>query len=320
MNVSECPPVLLIAFNRPDLTRQTLERIASCRPTQLFVAIDGPRPGSDTDASQIQATRSLFDNLDWSCRLELRCLQENVGCRKAVTDAVSWFFERVERGIILEDDCLPNAGFFRFCQELLEHWADEPRVMSISGTNLVSGTVGSGSTHGDGSSYIFSRFQQVWGWATWRERWEQFRDDQACLELARQQTAISTELGQRATDIWLNQMQRTIDGEIDTWDYLWLMSCWAKEGFAIIPGVNLVRNIGFDHRATHTHDRSAKGANLEVQELDFPLGHPESIQVSRYDREVLKQFHQIDSGGSAGRIMNARFRRWLTRFGRHHAG
>ena len=38
-------PVLLLAFNRPDLTSRIFEKIREVKPIKLYVAVDAPRQG-----------------------------------------------------------------------------------------------------------------------------------------------------------------------------------------------------------------------------------------------------------------------------------
>ena len=37
-------PILIMVFNRPNLTRKTFERIKEYRPDKLYIGCDGPRP------------------------------------------------------------------------------------------------------------------------------------------------------------------------------------------------------------------------------------------------------------------------------------
>ena len=45
------PPVLLIIFNRADLVARVFERIREQRPSQLFIAADGPRVSKPQNSS-----------------------------------------------------------------------------------------------------------------------------------------------------------------------------------------------------------------------------------------------------------------------------
>jgi len=125
---------LLITFNRPAETRQVLEALRAVRPLRLFVANDGPRPTRPLDAPRCTEVRSLVTQLvDWPCEVKTLYQDENLGCRRGVQAALSWFFSQVDEGIILEDDIVPDPSFFDYQAELLERYRHDRRVMCISG-------------------------------------------------------------------------------------------------------------------------------------------------------------------------------------------
>jgi hypothetical protein len=158
-------PVLFLIFNRPNTTEQVFEAIAKAKPRCLFVAADGPRTDKEGEAEKCQAVRDIIKRVDWDCEVKTLFREQNLGCKEAVSSAITWFFEQVEEGIILEDDCLPSDSFFSFCAELLEKYRDDKRIMMISGDNFQDGI-----QRGD-ASYYFSSVPWIWGWATWRRAW-----------------------------------------------------------------------------------------------------------------------------------------------------
>ncbi len=233
-------PVLLLAFNRPDTTQRVFDRIKYARPKQLFFAADGARAGNHSDVENCRLVRQIATQVDWNCDLKLLFQEKNLGCGKAPPTAISWFFSHVEQGIILEDDCLPNQTFFSFCQTLLVHYQIDERVMAISGNcnfpNIASHT---------SDSYFFSKYPFTWGWATWRRVWENYDFDLSDYPKR------ASEM--RLNDYWKDIFQRICDKKFITcWDYQFTFLLMKKNGVCICPSVNLVKNIGFDERATHT--------------------------------------------------------------------
>jgi hypothetical protein len=265
----QCPPILFIIFNRPDLTEQVFESIRQAQPRQLFIAADGPRPNVSTDVSLCALTRQIADRVDWECDVHTLFRDVNLGCKRGVSSAITWFFEHVEAGIILEDDCVPHPSFFRFCAELLDYYRDDERVMLISGNNFQQGQ------QRTPYSYYFSRYHHIWGWATWRRAWQCYdgglkywpdlRDTPWLLDIHGSEVAAA---------YWKGIFDKAYAGEVDTWDFPWLYSCWAQNSLAILPEINLVSNIGFDERATHTKSASHKVTNLPAVAMQFPLRHP----------------------------------------------
>lgn len=159
-------PILFIGFNRPETSRQVFAAIRSAEPTDLYVAIDGPRVGHSDEAARVAEVRAIFDDVDWDCEVHTLFREDNVGCRLGVSGAINWFFENVEAGIILEDDCVPSSSFFGYCEELLDRFADDTRIMHIAGYNHRPDFVWDPDY-----SYFFSHYGYMWGWATWRRAW-----------------------------------------------------------------------------------------------------------------------------------------------------
>ena len=163
------PPVLILAWRRPHTLRQVINALRPVGPTQLYVACDGPNPDRFGEADKVEATRLLIDQeIDWPCEIHHLYSDVNQGCRLGVSRAITWFFEHVEEGIILEDDCVPHPVFFPYCQNLLDRYRYDHRVWCISGSNFQNG-----HWRGDGS-YYFSRYNHCWGWASWRRSWQHY--------------------------------------------------------------------------------------------------------------------------------------------------
>jgi FkbM family methyltransferase len=266
---------LFLLFNRPDLTRRVFERIREARPAQLFVAADGPRPDRPGEAALCAEARRVMEGVDWPCAVTTLFRGKNMGCRSAVGSALTWFFEQVEAGIILEDDCLPDPSFFPYCAELLVRYKDHEQVLSISGDCFQP------DGFEPGASYYFSFYQHIWGWATWRRAWQHYQP-----KLEHNPCLLDIEWLCRHLDskpagrYWRDIIERYHHDQIDTWDYPWLFSCWAHQGLGIVPARNLVTNIGFDSRATHTANQLFPKAIQPAYPMPFPLRHPDHVSRS----------------------------------------
>src|SRR6185295_8988536 len=158
-------PVALFLFRRPALTQRVFASIRAARPRRLFLVADGPRTTHPSDVEECAAARAVVAHVDWPCAVETQFAVENLGLKRRVETGLDWLFARVDEAVIVEDDCLPQATFFRFCAEMLERYRDDARVMSISAADF---TLAPSTSR---SSYRFSRYPLVWGWATWRRAW-----------------------------------------------------------------------------------------------------------------------------------------------------
>jgi hypothetical protein len=250
VSVSSVPlqtAVLFLVFNRPDTTKQVFEAIRRAKPPRLYVAADGPRANREGEAERAAYVRQIATAVHWPCELKTLFRHENLGCKKAVSSAIDWFFENEEQGIILEDDCLPNPDFFTFCETLLDRYVNDERVWVVTGDNFQDGRC-----HGD-ASYYFSRYNHVWGWASWRRAWTK-RDMEIKFwpewkKSPAWKACLSDKVERR---YWSKIFDRMYLNEIDTWDYPWTASVWFHGGLTVTPNVNLVSNIGFGPDATHT--------------------------------------------------------------------
>ena len=267
-------PVLLIAFNRPEPTREVFEAIRAAAPRNLYLAVDGARPAAGAEeAAACEQVRALASSVDWDCTVLTLFQEANLGCRFGVQAAIDWFFSHVEEGIIFEDDCLPDPTLFGFCAELLERYRNDPRIMMISGDYF------SGTGFNEDHSYFFTRNTHIWGWATWRRAWQHF-DAQLSAWPRLRESGWLLEVGCGDRDFasfWTDIFDRVHAGEIDTWDYSWLCSMWQSGALAAQPTCNLVTNIGFGAGATHTVDTGAWQARLPTEPMEFPLRHPTDV-------------------------------------------
>ena len=281
---NEPPAVLLIVFNRPEVARGLLECMRACRPAQLFIAADGPRPQHETDAQRCEETRRVFDGVDWPCEVKTLHQDANLGLKAGVIAAIDWFFEHVDRGIILEDDCHPVPEFLDFAGEILERYADEPEVMHVSGCNMRPDQTFSPE------SYFFAEVGHIWGWATWRRAWALYDVDMRAWPAIRHTCSLTSPPLRRALG---RKFASAYAGRKASWSRIWYYTVMRHRGLAVIPAVNFVRNVGFGEDATHTNSDRSHPLRVEPQgELTFPLTHPTDRAPNKaYERHLL-HFHR----------------------------
>ncbi|WP_446011679.1 glycosyltransferase family 2 protein [Candidatus Electrothrix sp.] len=266
-------PLLFLVFNRPGTTKRVFEAIRQVQPSRLYIAADGARPEKAGEDARVQEVRSIVTNIDWDCEVKTLFRDKNLGCKMAVSSAITWFFEHEEEGIILEDDCVPDPSFFPFCQELLEKYRYDTRIMMISGNNF------QGGQKRTGESYYFSRFPHVWGWATWKRAWKYWDGDLGKWPAIKAKGYLTDIFGGdiNVVQFWHGIFERMHNKEIDTWDFPWVFACLTQSGFTILPSTNLVSNIGFGDGATHTKNDKDSASCINQSKIEFPLKHPEIV-------------------------------------------
>ena len=261
-------PVLFLIFNRPDTTKRVHEAIRAYRPERLFIAADGARPDRPGEAERCRLAREEALKCDWPCEIKTRFLERNLGCRNAVSSALGWYFSQVEEGVILEDDCLPCPGFFRFAETMLERFRDDERVMHIAGVNFQDG-VRRGNADG-----FFSTIPHIWGWASWKRAWKHYDAEMRDYPALRDSGKLAADLPGTRYLKWvlLRMMEQTYrrSPHFDTWDVQWHYALAKRGALAVNPNVNLVSNIG----GSGTHEIESSLCGLTFGELPEPIAPP----------------------------------------------
>lgn len=266
-------PIVLIIFKRPHTTKQVFEVIRQIQPCQLFVIADGPNPQHPEEVEKCAAARAILEQVDWKCEVYKNYSDINLGCKQRVSTGLDWVFSQVEEAIILEDDCIPELSFFRFCQELLERYRHNERVFQITGEN----------THGyrcSDSSYYFSAYSFYWGWATWQRAWQYFDGTLKQWPELRESQWLEDYLGDRpASEYWSEIFDLTYNN-FNSWGWAWTFNCFVNKGLSVVPNHNVISNVGFGVDAAHTTWEVDEIANLPTQAIKFPLQHPTEVKVN----------------------------------------
>ncbi|WP_207477611.1 tetratricopeptide repeat protein [Arenibaculum pallidiluteum] len=292
-------PIALLVFNRPDVTAQVFARIAAQKPRTLLVVADGPRADRPGEAELCEQTRRIATAVDWDCRVLTNFSDTNLGCGLRVSSGLDWVFETVDRAIILEDDCLAGPDFFRFCEEMLDRYADDPRIGVISGNYHLS------EDFRPPGSYFFSRYPFIWGWATWRRTWRHYDWRVARLAEAEREGVLDNLFDPPVAHYWKAIFRRIQADPHFTWDYQLSFALMAQGLLNIVPSVNLVSNIGFARPdATHTpHDSPL--ANRPCGTLPAELEHPAFVVANREaDRQHARVVYGIvDNASEAAGVL-----------------
>jgi hypothetical protein len=234
--------VLFIVFNRLDTTIKVFEEIRKAKPPALYIAADGARTNKDGELNIVENVRKyILENIDWDCKVKTLFRKENLGCKYSVSGAISWFFENEEQGIIIEDDCLPMQSFFWFCEEMLNQYKHDTRIMMITGTNYLIDIRNEVQRE-----YIFSRHFSIWGWATWKRSWLTYdvELDSYVGKLKEENDYSYLSLSKHENFFYEGLINHIINKKIDTWDFQWVFNCIYNYGLCVTPSVNLISNLG----------------------------------------------------------------------------
>lgn len=265
--------VLLIIYNRPALAVQVVTALREYKPAKVYIAADGPRASSDAELCRL-CRQGVVNEIDWDCEVYTRFSDENLGCGRGPSSAISWFFENEECGVILEDDCLPSLSFFNFCEQMLSKFFDTDDVMMVAGFNPHA-------CDNESSLYSFTRYSRTWGWATWRTAWQRFdygvRDWGEWRWRFKYFSFFYFDLGEA---LCFGRIMDSLDRRDDVWDAQWFFSLMKHRGLCVVPDANLIVNLGDGVDSTHFQSGNFPYPNLKYGNLIFPLIHPREIHAN----------------------------------------
>ena len=272
-------PILLIIFKRLDTTKKVFEKIRKIQPQKLYIAADAARQEFPDEQKACEHVRKyVLDSIDWDCDVKTLFRSENLGCGRAVSTAVTWLFQNEDQGIILEDDCVPSLSFFPYVENLLDRYKNDKRVWQISGHN----TMGI-NPQKNGWSYSFTAIEACWGWATWKNRWENFAYD-----ISHENKSVLKKnpyfKKKYRRDYWFPLFNGMSSEVRDIWDYQWTYRILLNNGFCAIPSFNLIENVGFGEDSTHFTIGCNKDFRVKSYEIEQVL-HPSKI---KYDWKLIK--------------------------------
>lgn len=265
-------PVALLLFRRPEMTARVFEAIREARPPKLFLIADGPRPGNDEEARGCEEARAVVERVDWDCEVVRDFAEMNLGLKRRIPSGLDRVFSDAEEAIVLEDDCLPHPSFFPHCEELLERYRDDERIVHIAGSQLLRSPPAN-------ASYHFSRYVHVWGWASWRRAWKLYD-----VDLSDWHSDSEDERADRLTRMFEEEDERRYWGwvwdhssEIDNWDAQWSYVGLSRGLLSVNPNRNLISNIGFSTDATNATADPLGIAGRPLEGIEFPLEHPSAV-------------------------------------------
>lgn len=282
-------PILIIIFNRPDLTRLLVKQLRKIKAKEIYIVADGPRDNFPSDNILCAEARDIINQIDWECNIHRLFHDTNKGCGHNPVNGINWVFESVDACIILEDDCLPDTSFFKFCKELLIKYQDDKRIMMISGNNNL---LGKKSIH---NSYFYSINTQTHGWATWKRAWNEYDFYMTDWPITGSFEWLCNYLGDKKyAKLWFKIFndvfsQAKSNPMCSVWDFQWTYACWKNHALNIIPSVNLVTNNGYGTNATHLTSKDHPLARLSVEPISFPLNSPPTMLQDYEADKILRK-------------------------------
>lgn len=271
---------MVLAFNRADHVTEAMKAIREYKPEKLYLECDGPREGKVSEQEAVEATqKAMLDAIDWPCEVKTLFREKNLGCARAVNDAITWFFQQEEYGIICEDDVILGQDFFKFCEYLLPRYANEEKVMEISAQNR--------SYRKDiKNTYVYVQCFHCWGWATWRRAWSKMDMSMSAVN----KLSVFFLVKRLGLIRGIKMRQDFIRGynHLDTfnsWATRWFLSILNYDGLVVLPGVNLAKNIGMDGGSHYENGDENPFANLTIGAIEWPLLYNDDYAIDKKQKK-----------------------------------
>jgi GNT-I family len=261
-------PIILFVYNRPDLTRQTLEslsRNAEASKSRLFVFSDGPKPNAtDAQKEKIEQVRAVINSRNWCAETTLIAAETNKGLANSVIAGVTKITQEFGKAIIVEDDVTVSPYFLQFMNESLTYYENDDKVASVGGWNYYCPPEKIGDN-------FFLRHPDTIAWATWARAWELFNPDTDYLIHAIKKQGLGKYLNMENTINLVRMLRKQKAGKVDSWAVRWTASLVLNQKLSLYPQFPLTRHEGFAEGTHFSAHQSAEEKPLELAQ------HPLSI-------------------------------------------
>ena len=266
-------PILLMTYRRYENTKAILSLLKKFNQKSIYVFNDGLKDKSHKNSHDL-TRETIFKFKKKNSSIKIIFPKKNLTQKKNLPYALNIVFKKNNSAIILEDDCIPNRDFFKFINILLKKYSNDQRIAQISGVNLINHR---GFKRRNNDSYFFSKFTSSWGWATWKDRWKNFYDENILdWPKVKKESWLKDILNnKKSINFWNKYLDRRYKLIDDDWDKPWTFANFINNRLSIYPNKNLITNIGEDQFALHKNPK--KWNNIKLQRINFPLKHPKII-------------------------------------------
>lgn len=261
-------PVLIVTFNRPGNLKSILEQAYDYGVENFYIAIDGAKDSMGYNLSiENRAVLKEFSR-DRSLRIKVWQRTENLGLAQSMLSAIDWFFSHESKGIILEDDLHLTKSFFEFAQNGLEIYKSNNDVFMVTGNQFLSAV-------GLPNGVSVANYPLIWGWATWSDRWTEFRNILDEFKVPKNYAKTKKHIYY----FWKLGYLRSIRLQNQSWAILLATYMRFSNLVTVMPNSNLVSNVGFGGVSTNTllPDKSLQIDATEVNILNFELTNVDDL-------------------------------------------
>ncbi|NHF61379.1 glycosyltransferase family 2 protein [Flavobacteriaceae bacterium TP-CH-4] len=261
MHQTGTSPIAVFAYNRLDHLQETISALRQCTladESELFIFCDGPR---EKDIAAVRAVRDYIKTIEGFKRMQYRFSESNKGLANSIIQGVTEILETYDSIIVLEDDLVTSTNFLSFMNQAVRAFKKEQKVFSIAGYTMPIKLP-------DDYPYdnYFTGRASSWGWATWKNRWEQVDWHVSDYRSFSKNPIEQRRFNRMGSDL-SGMLKSQMNGEISSWAIRWCYHQFKNDFYTVYPTVSKIVNIGFGEQATHTSSVNNRFAtNLDVAE------------------------------------------------------
>lgn len=283
-------PIVIFVYKRPEHTEKVLEGLKRNNIQKLYIFADGAK--TEKDKLGVAQVRDLINNIDW-CETEIIASHHNKGLSESIFYGYNFIFDKHDRIITIEDDCVPADDFVNFMDQCLEKYQNDPEVMSIAGHAMPI-------KYPKDYNYdiYFSHRSNCYGFATWKRAWDSFRRDPNDISKLIHGSSLRKQLDLAGKDLFY-MFQQQLNKEIDSF-YIWWNIYIAKvRGVTIYPIASRVQNIGFDGTGRNCDGAKSFWTEIDNTRGEKPLDFPETTEANR---KIHRTYYEYVYGSFLERI------------------
>lgn len=242
--MTNCAPIVLFVFSRPEHTKRTLDALSAndlANSSDLIVYADAAR--NDRELERVSEVRRIVRNASGFRSVTIIEREDNYGLARNIIEGVTDACRIYGKAIVLEDDILTSPQFLKFMNCALDRYQNDKKVWHVSGWNYPINC----SDLGDA---FFLRVMNCWGWGTWADRWAHFEKDPEKL-IAEFDRKMIRSFDLEDSGVFWSQVLGNQRKQLNTWAIFWYAAIFKNGGVCLNPSVSYANNIGFDGSGTH---------------------------------------------------------------------
>ena len=273
-------PVVVFAYNRKDKVErclQALETNLECNKTILYLFADGAK--SKKDEKEVIAVRDYIKKIYMPkskfLKVNLVESEYNKGLANSIIGGVTEVINQYGRAIVVEDDLVVAQDFLKYMNSALDYYENISQIGSISAY-----TVPIKALKRYKKDVYMLRKGECWGWATWKNRWQNVDWEVTTFETYKKNKNMRKEFDSIGYG-FDSMLCEYMEGSLDAWAVRWCYHLYTKGLLTVYPRVSRVINVGLDGTGTHCSGRTRRyfhraiGSELmpvyEIQDMNTKL-------------------------------------------------